>query len=89
MVDVRNVMHRDDVVRGNVAEGTNLLFCTLMQLVCATHDNHVWTQAQPSQLFYCLLSRLCLLFTDATEGWHKRHMHKHDVFAAHLELELA
>lgn len=89
MVDVGHIVYRDDVFRVDMTERPNFGFRGFEEHCAAADDNHIRAQAETSEFFDGLLGWLRLLLANAAESRNQRHVHKHDVLFADLELELA
>mmetsp|Transcript_67916 Transcript_67916/g.153685 ORF Transcript_67916/g.153685 Transcript_67916/m.153685 type:complete len:282 (-) Transcript_67916:76-921(-) len=88
VVHVRNVVHREYVVRCDVAKEGDLVAGLLEEFVGGPADDQVGAQAHRTKLLHTVLRRLRLLLSVGSEAGDERDVDEAHVLPADAELEL-
>ena len=88
VVDVRDVMGRNDGLLGHVAEGGQFRPCFGVQRRGRSAHENVGRDAEPPEFLHRVLGGLGLLFTHRSHHWNEGDVHEGHVVSADAELEL-
>ena len=89
VVDVRDVMGRNDGLLRHVTEGGQFRACLWVERRGGSAHEDVRSDAQPHELLDRVLGGLGLLFTHRPHHWNEGDVHEGHVVSADAELELA